>query len=85
MTNAEGVTSGTSLGATVPTNIGHTNGSSLIDTGAMRSGIIDAYYHKLMLPNLKHLFNVTVRSASGNNLQPMGLVTLGQNLYIYSL
>ena len=36
-----------------------------------------------MLPNLNHLFNVIIRSASENNLQPLELAmcsfTLGQN------
>ena len=77
MIHVEEVTISTSLGATVPLE---TKYNALIDTGTTRSCISEALYHTLMLPNVKHLFSVTVGSASGNNLQPMRFVTLSFTL-----
>ena len=46
----------------------------LIETGATRSVMSEKYYQTIMLPQMKHLYNVSVKSASGSNLQPLGLV-----------
>ena len=83
----EEVTIHSSLGVIVPTHIGHTKCSDLVDTGATRSCISEAYYNRLRITNFKHLFNVTVSSASINILQLMGLVacifTFSQRPYTF--
>ena len=41
--------------------IGHNHLNVLIDTGAARSDMSEKYYQILMLPKMKHLYNVSVR------------------------
>ena len=83
----EEVTVGTSLGAIIPTEIGHNKCNTLIDTAVTRSCISEMFYHTLCLKNMKHLFNVTLKSASGNNVQLLGTVTcpftLGKESYTF--
>ena len=54
--------------------MGTTVCNALIDTGATRCGISEEYYRKLQLPKIHLLQNVSVRSATGSNLAPVGLV-----------
>ena len=61
-------------GTTFPTKIGTTACNALIDTGATRCCISDEYYRKLQLSKILLLQNVSVRSATGSNLAPIGLV-----------
>ena len=35
----------------------------------------ESCYQTLLVPNLKHSYNIPVGSASGRNLYPMGLIT----------
>ena len=59
---------------TFPTRIGTTMCNALIDTGAMRSCMSEKYYKKLHLSKIRLLQNVNVKSATGSNLVPVGLV-----------
>ena len=57
-----------------PTRKGTTACNALIDTGANRSCMSETYYRKLQLPKIQLFWNVSVRSATGSNLAPIGLV-----------
>ena len=48
--------------------------NALIDTGATRCCISEKYYKKLQLAKIYLLQNVNVRSATGSNLAPIGLI-----------
>ena len=81
----EEVIIGSEQGTTFPTKIGTTMCNALIDTGATRSCMSDKYYKKLQLAKIHLLQNVNVKSATGSNLAPMGLVNctleLGENKF----
>ena len=70
----ENVTIGTTNSTTFHVKVGPTTCNALIDTVAASSVMSEKYYQTLMLPQMKHLNNVSVRSASRSNLQPLGLV-----------
>ena len=48
--------------------------NALIDTGATRSCISEKYYQNLLLTKIQFLQNISVKSATGCNLTPIGLV-----------
>ena len=48
--------------------------NALIDTGATRSCISEKYYQNLPSTRIHHLKNISVRSAIGSNLIPLGLI-----------
>ena len=54
--------------------MGTTVCNALIDTGATRCCISEEYYRKLQLSKIHLLQNVSVKSATGSNLAPVGLV-----------
>ena len=62
--------------------------NALMDTGATRCCMSEAYYRKLQLPEVQPLHNVSVWSATGSNIAPMGLVIctflLGDTPFEYS-
>ena len=70
----EEVIIGSEQGTTFPTKIGTTICNALIDTGATRCCISEKYYRKLQLTKIHLLQNVNVRSATGSNLAPIGLI-----------
>ena len=70
----EEVIIGTEQGTTFPTKIGTLMCNALIDTGATRSCISEKYYQNLPLTKTHHLKNISVRSATGSNLTPLGLI-----------
>ena len=72
--HTEEVVIGLEQGTTFPTKIGTTICNALIDTGATRCCISEEYYRKLQLTKIHLLQNVNVRSATGSNLAPIGLV-----------
>ena len=72
--HTEEVIMGSEQGMTFPTKIGTTMCNVLIDTGATRSCMSEKYYKKLQLAKIHLLQNVDVKSATGSNLAPMGLV-----------
>ena len=72
--HTEEVTIGTEQGTMFPTKIGTTMRNALRDTGATRSCMSEKYYKKLQLAKIHLLQNINVKSATGSNLAPMGLV-----------
>ena len=46
----------------------------MIDTGATKSCISERYYQQLPLIKLQKLRNISVRSATGSNLTPLGMI-----------
>ena len=71
----EQVVIGTEGGTTFPGDIQGSKCNALIDTGATRSCISEAYFKTLPQQNLKGLHKVAVRSASGSSLAPVGVMT----------
>ena len=65
---------GSEQGTTFPTKIGTTMCNALIDTSATRCCMSEKYYKMLQLAKVHLLQNVNVRSATGSNLVPVGLV-----------
>ena len=48
--------------------------NALIDTGATRSCISEKYFQSLPLTKIHFIRNISVRSATGSNLTPFGLI-----------
>ena len=65
---------GSEQGTTFPTRVGTTMCNALIDTGTTRCCMSEEYYKKLHLSKIHLLQNVSIRSATGSNLAPIGLV-----------
>ena len=63
------------MGATVPATLKHTLCNALVDTGAMRSCLSQECYQQLLLPGLKPVHKLQVRTASGIRLCPTGTIT----------
>ena len=59
---------------TFPTKIGTTMCNALIDTGATKSCISEKYYQSLSLTKMQFTRNISIRSATGSNLIPLGLI-----------
>ena len=72
--HTEEVVIGAEQGTTFPTRIGTSICNALIDTGATRSCISEKYYQSLSLTKFQVVQNISVRSATGSNLTPIGLV-----------
>ena len=70
----EEVVIGAEHGITFPTQIGTSVCHALIDTGATRSCISEKYYQSLLLTKIQFVQNISVRSATGSNLTPIGLI-----------
>ena len=70
--HTEEVIMGLEQGTTFPTKMGTTVCNALIDTGVTRCCISEEYYRKLLLTKIHLLQNVNVRSATGDNLAPIG-------------
>ena len=69
------VTVGTTVGATVLATLEHTLCNALVDTGMTRSCLSEEYYQQLLLPGLKPVHKLQVRTASGSSLCPTGTIT----------
>ena len=82
------VSVGTTTDATVPIQVGNSKYNVLIDTGATRSVMSESCYRNLMLPTPKQVYNIDVRSASGNKLKTIGMTEcaflLGKQPYTYN-
>ena len=72
--HTEEVIIGTEHVMTFPTQIGALVCHALIDTGATRSRISEKYYQSLPLAKIQFMQNINVRSATGSNLIPLGLI-----------
>ena len=70
----EEVIIGTEQGTTFPTKIGTSMCNALIDTGATKSCISEKYYQHLPSTKIHHLKNISVKSATGSNLTPLGMI-----------
>ena len=65
----------TEQGTTFPTKIGTSKCNALIDTGATKSCISEKYYEQLPSIKLQKLKNISVKSATGSNLTPLGMIS----------
>ena len=72
--HTEEVIIGSEQGTTFPTKVGTTMCNVLIDTSATRSCMSEKYYRKLHLNKIRLLQNIHVRSVTGSNLAPLGMV-----------
>ena len=72
--HTEEVVIGSEQGTNFPAKIGTSVCNALIDTGATRSCINEKYYQNLSLMKIQFLQNISIRSATGSNLTPIGLV-----------
>ena len=72
--HTEEVVIGSEQGTTFPTKIGTSVCNALIDTGATRSCISEKYFQNLSLTKTQFVQNISVRSATGSNLVPIGIV-----------
>ena len=72
--HTEEVIIGTEQATTFPTKIGTTMCNALIDTGATKSCISERYYQQLPSMKLQHLQNISVKSAMGSKLTPLGMI-----------
>ena len=70
----EEVIIGTEQGTTFPTKIGTLMCNAFFDTGATRSCISEKYYQHLPSTKIHHLKNISIRSATGSNLTPLGMI-----------
>ena len=65
---------GTEQGTTFPTKIGTSMCNALIDTGATKSCISERYYQQFPSTKMQCLKNISVKSAMGSNLTPLGVI-----------
>ena len=65
---------GTEQGTTFPTKISTLMCNALIDTGATKSCISEKYYQHLPSTKIHSLKNISVKSATGSNLIPLGMI-----------
>ena len=72
--HTEEVIIGTEQGTTFPTKIGTSICNALIDTGATKSCIREKYYQQLPSIKMQKLKNISVKSAMGSNLTPLGMI-----------
>ena len=83
---AEEVIIGSEQGTTFPTKVGSTLCNALIDTGATKSCMSESYYKTLHLDSIYSVVNTHVRSATGSNLSPLGIVNctlkLGKTTFV---
>ena len=61
-------------GTTFLTKVSNTMCNALIDTGATRRCMSEKYYNKLHLTQIHLSQNINVRSVTGSNLAPLGMV-----------
>ena len=84
--SAEEVIIGSEQGTTFPTKVGSTLCNALIDTSATKSCISESYYRTLQIDGIHSLVNTHVRSATGSNLSPLGIVNctfdLGKTTFV---
>ena len=84
--SAEEVIIGTEQGTTFPTKVGSPLCNALIDTGTTKSCMSESYYKMLHLDNIHLVVNTCVRSTTGSNLSPLGIVNctlkLGKTTFV---
>ena len=72
--HTEEVIIGTEQGTTFPTKIGTSVCNALIDTGTTKSCISERYYQQLPALQMQKLNHISVKSATGSNLTPLGII-----------
>ena len=72
--STEEVVIGSEQGTTFPTKVGSTLCNALIDTSATRSCMSESNYKRLQLNSICSLANTRIRSATGSNLSPLGII-----------
>ena len=72
--HTEEVIIGTEQGTTFPIKMSTLMCNALIDTGATRSCTSEKYYQHLASTRIHHLRNISVKSATGSNLVPLGII-----------
>ena len=72
--HTEEVINGTEQGTTFPMKIGTLMCNALIDTGTTKSCISEKYYQHLPLAKIYHPKYISVKSAMGSNLIPLGMI-----------
>ena len=72
--HTEEVIIGAEQGTTFPTKIGTSMCNALIDTGTTKSCISERYYQHLPSTKMHCLKNISVKSATGSNLTPLGMI-----------
>ena len=72
--HTEEVIIGTEQGTTFPTKIGTSMCNALIDTGTTKSCFSEKYYQQLPSMKIQRLKNLSVKSATGSNLTPLGMI-----------
>ena len=72
--HTEEVIIGTEQGTTFPTRIGTSICNALIDTGTTKSCISERVYQQLPVIQMQKLNHISVRSATGSNLTPLGII-----------
>ena len=81
------ITVGSTKGVTVPVQISKSRCNALVDTGASKSVMIEEYFQQLMLPDLKQVYNIDIKSASGSKIKTIGITqctfSIGKHSYTY--
>ena len=72
--HTEEVIIGTEQETMFPTKIGTSRCNTLIDTDATKSCISEKYYQQLPSTKIQCLKNISVKSATGSNLTPLGMI-----------
>ena len=72
--HTEEVVLGTEQGTMFPTHIGTTRCNALIDTGATKSCVSEKFYQQLPPTTIQKLHHVSVKSATGSDLTPLGVI-----------
>ena len=72
--HTEEVIIGTEQGTTFPTKIGTSICNALIDTGTTKSCISERFYQQLPAIQWQKLNHISIRSATGSNLTPLGVI-----------
>ena len=85
--HTEEVIIGTEQGTTFPTRTGTSICNALIDTGSTKSCISERYYQQLPSIQMPKINHISVRSAMGSNLTPLGIIhcsfEFNNNLIVY--
>ena len=73
--------------ATVPVQIGKSKCNALIDIGASKIVMSDEYFQELMLPDLRQIYNIDIKSASGSKIKTTRITQctfpIGKHSYTY--
>ena len=77
--HTEEVIIGMEQGTTFPTKMGTSMCNALNDTGATKSCISEKYYQSSPLTEIHFICNISVRSATGSNLTPLGPINCSFN------